>query len=310
MAINSCLLFGPYLAQSNDATKDHDPLIDYYEKAGPDYEEWSPNFNMHFGYYQKGMNPFNREQMLQNMNDVVLKLLKIDPTSSATLVDMGCGLGATMRYATSTYPDLTCKGVTLVPWQKQQADQLNTMSSKFRNIEILIEDYKKTSIPANSVDHVIAIESGCYAEEVNKAPLLREIHRILKPGGSFVMADGFLRTNKPLKGILRLAYRQLCRSWALSELGVVGEINKELEVLNFKDIEMQDISWRVAPSVAHVPFTVIQFLMKQMLFSKVPMTKERWDNLKSPLLTMVLGLHQSQFGYYLISGVKNQDIFF
>lgn len=305
MGINSSFLFGPYFAHSNDATQGHDPLIDYYEKAGPDYETWSPNFNMHFGYYQKGMNPFDREQMLQKMNEVVLGLLNIDPTSSTTLVDMGCGLAATMRYASIAYPKLNCTGVTLVPWQKRQADQLNALSEKSPNIEILLEDYTKTSLPANSVDHVIAIESGCYAEGVNKAPLLREIHRILKPGGSFVMADGFLRTNKPLKGILRLAYQQLCRSWALSELGVVGEIHKELEVLNFKGIEMQDISWRVAPSVAHVPFTVIQFLMKQLLFSEAPMTKERWDNLKSPLLTMVLGLHQTQFGYYLISGVKS-----
>lgn len=305
MTFNNSFLIGSYFAERSRTTQDNSQLIDYYEKAGPDYEAWSTNFNMHFGYYEKGMNPFNREQMLEKMNEVVLSLLGIDENQAESLVDMGCGLGATMRYAVSAHPKLQCKGVTLVPWQKQQADQLNamTMTDETHQIKILIEDYTNTSIPSNSVDHVIAIESGCYADGANKAPLLKEIHRILKPGGSFVMADGFLRTKWPLKGMLKSAYRQLCESWALSELGVVGEITTELERLNFNQIEAKDVSWRVAPSVAHVPFTVVQFLIKQ-LFSKDTMNKERWDNLKSPLLTMVLGLHQSQFGYFLIRGRK------
>ena len=29
----------------------------YYEEAGPDYATWSPNFNMHFGFFRRGMNP-------------------------------------------------------------------------------------------------------------------------------------------------------------------------------------------------------------------------------------------------------------
>ena len=37
----------------------------YYEEAGPDYAAWSPNFNMHFGFFRRGMNPFDREAMLE-----------------------------------------------------------------------------------------------------------------------------------------------------------------------------------------------------------------------------------------------------
>jgi hypothetical protein len=40
----------------------------YYEEAGPDYAAWSANFNMHFGYFRWGMNPFDREAMLEEMN--------------------------------------------------------------------------------------------------------------------------------------------------------------------------------------------------------------------------------------------------
>jgi hypothetical protein len=45
-------------------------LIAYYEGAGLDFEEWSPGFNMHFGYYRGG-NPFRREPMQKNCHEFI-----------------------------------------------------------------------------------------------------------------------------------------------------------------------------------------------------------------------------------------------
>ena len=58
------------------ADVDHAPLIAYYEEAGPDFEEWSAGFNMHFGYYRAGLNPLHREPMLNEMNRQVLERLR------------------------------------------------------------------------------------------------------------------------------------------------------------------------------------------------------------------------------------------
>jgi len=46
-----------------------------YEEAGRDYATWSPNFNMHFGFFRRGMNPFSREAMLDEMKQEVLHRL-------------------------------------------------------------------------------------------------------------------------------------------------------------------------------------------------------------------------------------------
>jgi hypothetical protein len=54
----------------------------YYEEAGPDYAAWSPNFNMHFGFFRRGMNPFDREAMLEEMNLQVLRRLALEPAAS------------------------------------------------------------------------------------------------------------------------------------------------------------------------------------------------------------------------------------
>lgn len=276
-------------------------VISYYENAGPDYFTWSKKYNMHFGFYQKGMNPFNRESMLDMLSQQVLKKLRIDDYRSGTVVDLGCGLGASLRYCHSLYPDLQLKGVTLVPWQVEKAKALTASTSPIVFIE---DDYTNTEFDSNSVDAVFAIESSCYAGGSSKSDLLQEIHRILKPGGRFVIADGFLKHSRPLNKVLGKVYQSLCNSWALNELGNIREVELALHRLNFCEINAEEISMNVAPSVAHVPWTVLTFLLKQLFTGQQPMTKERWDNLKSPLLTMVLGSARKDFGYYLVSGKK------
>ena len=54
-------------------------LEQYYSEAGPDYAAWSKAFNMHFGFFRWGMNPFRREAMLEQMNREVLDRLRLNP---------------------------------------------------------------------------------------------------------------------------------------------------------------------------------------------------------------------------------------
>src|SRR5215467_9363872 len=100
-------------------------LEQYYSEAGPDYAAWSPEFNMHFGYYHAGANPFNREAMLEQMNAEVLARLQVDGLAEPQLLDLGCGLGATLRSFARRLPNARLSGVTRVPWQVEQARILN-----------------------------------------------------------------------------------------------------------------------------------------------------------------------------------------
>lgn len=289
---------------SQEEKNKNERLKAYYEEAGPDYAAWSPGFNMHFGYYDWTINPFNRESMLNNMNRKILSHLRLDTLHAGTIADFGCGLGATLRYANNLHPQLKYCGVTLVPWQVQHAKLLNLKEGVAEHINIIEADYSQTPFQDNSVDAILAIESSCYADGASKSNLLKEFYRVLKPGGRFVIADGFRKHQRPLNRLISSAYQQLCHCWALDELGDIGEVTSSMERIGFKETEVQDISFRVAPSVAHVPFTVLSFLIKELLFSKKKMTQERWNNLKSPLLTMIIGLAQRDFGYYLVSGKK------
>ncbi len=280
-------------------------IIDYYQEAGPDYGTWSPGFNMHFGLYERGLNPFNLESLLENMTLTVLDQLGLNPQDQISLVDLGCGLGASLRTIANKYPQWRLQGFTIVPWQVQQAQRLNEACP---NISITERDYCDTKLPSNSVDAVIALESACYAQGPGKADLIKEMYRILKPGGKMIIADGFIKSPKPLTGWKLSVYKSLCNSWALKELPNVAHVYSALIISGFRQVAMKDVSWSVAPSVAHVPFKVLRFLIKELFFGNKPMTKARWDNLRSPLLTMILGLARNDFGYYLMSGLKPKPL--
>jgi hypothetical protein len=89
----------------------------FMSRAGLDYEHWSPGFNMHLGFYRRGMNPFDREAMLEQMNLEVAKTLDLDVNGESMLIDLGCGMGSIARSVARYYSRSRIKGITLVPSQ-------------------------------------------------------------------------------------------------------------------------------------------------------------------------------------------------
>ena len=51
--------------------------------------------------------------------------LQLDAAGAARVLDMGCGLGATLRSLARKLPKAELTGITRVPWQVEQATRLN-----------------------------------------------------------------------------------------------------------------------------------------------------------------------------------------
>jgi len=130
-------LSGELIAGNAKLTSKKEQIISYYEGAGPDYYAWSKNYNMHFGYFEKGMNPFSLEPMLERLNWEVLQRLEIESNSAPHIADFGCGLGASLRYFAKQFPQAALKGVTIVPWQVEQGNSLCSTKSQCRPVSIL-----------------------------------------------------------------------------------------------------------------------------------------------------------------------------
>lgn len=274
----------------------------YYEEAGPDYAAWSAEFNMHFGYFRRGMNPLDREAMLEQMNQEVLRRLRIGD-EPARILDMGCGMGATLRSFARSIPSAQLQGITLVPWQLEQGRRLNQMSEHGKKIKLGVADYEHTAFPSESFDAVYAIESGCYGTGTDKARLIREAHRILRPGGRMVVADGFMGPGK-LRGPQKTLYGRLCDCWVIESLGKIDLFVRELDSGGFCDVVAERIQSCVIPSVFHVPWVTVKFLLTSVVFGSRKMTRARWNNVLAPLLMPFVGYPFGPLAYYMVSATR------
>lgn len=274
----------------------------YYEEAGPDYAAWSRNFNMHFGFFRWGMNPFDREAMLEQMNREVFDRLHLNPHSQARVLDMGCGLSATLRSFARRLPSAELKGITLVPWQLEQGTRLNRQCREGKAIALSLGNYERTPEPSASFDAICAIESSCYSAGADKSAFVREAHRLLRPGGRLVVADGFLGSGK-LLGLQKAVYRKLCECWVIDAFGEVRPFAAELAGAGFREIVVERLQARVLPSALHVPWVTLRFLAGAALKNR-PMTRARWNNVLAPLLLPLVSCPIGPFAYYIISATR------
>ena len=274
----------------------------YYEEAGPDYAAWSPQFNMHFGFFRRGMNPVNREAMLEQMNREVLARLQLTG-DRPRILDMGFGLGATLRSIARRLPSARLHGITFVPWQLEQGRLLNQSDPQSKSINLSLGNYEHTAYPSASFDAVYAIESSCYSAGENKSRFIREAHRILRPGGRIVVADGFVGPGK-FYGAQHAIYRALCDCWAIDTMGHIEEFTRELERAGFHDIVAEQLQARVTPSVLHVPWVTLKFLLTSVVFGNRKMTRARWNNVLAPILLPLVGYPIGPLAYYLVSATR------
>ena len=280
-------------------------LEQYYSEAGPDYGAWSRDFNMHFGYYRAGMNPLDRETMLEQMNAEVLTRLQLEGIAQPQLLDLGCGLGATLRSFARRLPNARLFGVTRVPWQVEQARALNQAAGRGRRICLIESDYEDTSLlPQSSYDGVYALESSCHAHGADKGALLQQAYRLLRPGGRLVVADGFLARRGFVSRLQERIYRKLCECWVIEELAQLHRFTERLEQLGFREITVEHLQMRVAPSVLHIPWVTVKFLGTDVVCGQRAMTRARWNNVIAPLLLPLVSAPLGPMTYCMITATK------
>ena len=281
-------------------------LEQYYSEAGPDYAAWSHEFNMHFGYYRAGANPFDREAMLDQMNAEVLFRMELEGIAEPRLLDLGCGLGATLRSLARRVPNGKLVGVTRVPWQVEQARALNEAAGCEERVVVIEGDYEDaTLLPHSAFDGVYALESSCHAHGADKRVFLDQAHRLLRPGGRLVVCDGFLSGGGFANLLQQRIYRKLCECWVIEELAQLDLFTAQLAQLGFLDITIERLQMLVAPSVAHIPWVTVKFLLTDVVFGKRKMTRARWNNVLAPVLLPLVSAPLGPMTYCMITATKS-----
>src|SRR5258706_2327270 len=227
-------------------------LETYYSEAGMDYRAWSRKFNMHFGFYRWGMNPFRLENMLEEMSRQVFARLALEP--GMQVLDLGCGLGAPARTLIAEHP-VAVTAVTKVEWQIAMAQQLeraarpehrgDTESAPRGTITWTLGDYTALDLPAGFYQGAFSIEASCHAHGVDKAPFIAECARLLAPGARLVVADGFLKRRGRLPRWYAALLEYMTRRWAVEQFAEVDAFRAGLADHGFEVLAIEEISWRI-----------------------------------------------------------------
>src|SRR3954453_2369835 len=120
-------------------------LATYYTEAGMDYRAWSPRFNMHFGFWRRGVSPIRLEPQLEEMSRQVFARLQL--ADGMRVLDLGCGVGAPARALVAAH-EVALTAVTKVEWQIVMARRLAAAAPPPRGrVEWMLGDYTALPLP-------------------------------------------------------------------------------------------------------------------------------------------------------------------
>ena len=169
-----------------------------------EYDEWTDEGileyywgeHIHLGYYKPddmmkaGIPKKNFIQAKYDFIDEMMKfggIAKPTDDSSMKVLDVGCGFGGTSRYlAKNLGPQSHVTGITLSPNQVARGTELAQEQGVADRTKFMVMDALNMEFEDNSFDVVWACESGEHMPD--KKRYIEEMMRVLKPGGTFVMA--------------------------------------------------------------------------------------------------------------------------
>lgn len=276
---------------------------DYFTEVADDYRAWSPGYNMHFGFWRAGLNPFRREGMLVEMNRAVGRALRLDAKQPACVVDLGCGAGATARTLAMEHPKLYAVTVTNVPVQNRIAARLDAGAGVADRVAHVEADYTRTGLPEAQADGAWAVESACYASGSAKVDFIAEAARLLKPGARLAVIDGFLLRQRPGR-IAGWLHRLWADSWAVPTLATRGDFIAALHRHGFEQVEVKSLRWRIAPSALHIPVLATRFTLAELWKARGRLSPWRRKHIVASYCALALGLFWRDFDYCMVTAVR------
>ncbi len=156
----------------------------YYKSMNQALKHLNEEYTMlHYPYHQKNTDSFLDAQ--KNLTDFCLS--RLDSIKGKQVLEIGCGNGVHTIYILDKFSPAAITGVDLNPANIQIAKE-ESIKQNIKNINFDIDDAQKLStIGSNSLDFIINIESAFHYPD--KASFLKEVFRVLKPGGTFLIAD-------------------------------------------------------------------------------------------------------------------------
>ncbi|GIG88778.1 SAM-dependent methyltransferase [Plantactinospora endophytica] len=157
-------------------------------RVGELYDQIDNKGVLHFGYWDSLDDDTPLEQAADRLTDVVAEKLELVP--GASLLDVGCGLGVpALRIAARA--EVGIVGITVSAEQVRRAGELATAAGLGDRVRFELTDAMAMPFANGSFDAAFALESLIH---MDRRAALREIARVVRPGGRIVLTDLYDRT--------------------------------------------------------------------------------------------------------------------
>jgi tocopherol O-methyltransferase len=218
----------------------------FYDASSGLWEQvWGEH--MHHGYY--GPTGKEKKDRRQAQIDLIEELLNWAGVEQAKeILDVGCGIGGSSIYLAQKF-NARAVGITLSPVQASRATERALEAGLATDVQFQVADALDMPFADDTFDFVWSMESGEHMPDKEK--FLQECYRVLKPGGTFLMATWCHRPITPATGDLTADERQhladIYRVYCLPYVISLPEYEAIAHTLPFQNICTADWSDAVAP---------------------------------------------------------------
>ncbi|MEW6496882.1 MAG: methyltransferase domain-containing protein, partial [Cyanobacteriota bacterium] len=225
----------------------------FYDASSGLWEQvWGEH--MHHGYY--GSTGKEKKDRRQAQIDIIEELLtwaqvkqiETTPGECPHILDVGCGIGGSSLYLAQKF-NTRATGITLSPVQASRATERAQEAGLASEVQFQVADALDMPFADNTFDFVWSMESGEHMPDKEK--FLQECYRVLKPGGTFLMATWCHRPITPATGELTADEKQhlaeIYRVYCLPYVVSIPEYEAIAHHLSFQNIRTADWSDAVAP---------------------------------------------------------------
>jgi len=197
------------------------------------------------GFVHMGISDTEKYSKTDVLKQPIIVSKYIEISRAKNVLELACGKGANLNWLAKEHPKVGFTGIDLPGGQISEAFKIN---ASIENIKTVEGDYHNlTVLPENSFDVVFVIEALCHSNHKNI--VAKQVFRILKPGGYFIVFDGYLSDDSVSNETVNEAVDLTQKSMAVDHFEKYKNVKSQMLSSGFILVEERDYSTQIIPTL-------------------------------------------------------------